>query len=129
MMSTEGVKGLTKALMALILQLVPASKVSGGDGLLGFLGIQGFASKEVMGWQEALIARGTLTRSEINALITDSVKDVEGEVYNAPVESTLIQRMRKAFTTSCSIKFWRMRRKLKIAVLLLTTKQPKQKRC
>ena len=58
---------------------VSANKVSGGDGLLGFQ----HQNKEVMGWQEALIARGTLTRSEINALITDSVKDVEGEVYNA----------------------------------------------
>ena len=36
-----------------------------------------------MGWQEALISRGTLTQSEIDALITDSVKDIEGSVYNA----------------------------------------------
>ena len=36
-----------------------------------------------MGWQESLLERGTLTESEINALITDSVKDIEGSVYNA----------------------------------------------
>ena len=79
---TDGIKGLTKALEGFGLS-TRASKVSGGDGLLGFLGIQGFASQQVMGWQEALLARGTLTQSEINALITDSVKDIEGSVYNA----------------------------------------------
>ena len=78
---TEGIKGLTKALGG-IGKSIKASKVSGGDGLLGFLGFQGFASKEVVGWQESLIARGTLTQSEIDALITDAVKDIEGSVYN-----------------------------------------------
>jgi tape measure domain-containing protein len=79
---TDRVKDLTAAAKGLGLSL-KASKVSGGDGLLGWLGIQGFAGKQVTGWQQALLSRGTLTESEVNALITDSVKDIEGKVYNA----------------------------------------------
>ena len=79
---TDSVKLLTSALEGFS-QRVKSSKVTGGDGLLGFLGLQGFATNEVVGWQESLLERGTLTESEINALITDSVKDIEGSVYNA----------------------------------------------